>query len=55
MNEEDLTTFFFSFQKSVNAKKIGQVLGFNPHASDNGVLGNEEVEIFKAIKKQIKN
>ena len=28
-------------------------LGLNPHASDNGVLGDEEVEIFKAIKKQI--
>ncbi|NVJ53350.1 MAG: 4-hydroxythreonine-4-phosphate dehydrogenase [Campylobacteraceae bacterium] len=49
INEKDLTTFLLDFQKSVNAKKIG-VLGLNPHASDNGVLGDEEVEIFKAIK-----
>ncbi len=50
INEKDLTTFLLDFQESVNAKKIG-VLGLNPHASDNGVLGDEEVEIFKAIKK----
>ena len=49
INVEDLTRFLIDFQKSVKSKKIG-VLGLNPHASDNGVLGNEEVEIFKAIK-----
>ncbi|AXX86604.1 4-hydroxy-L-threonine phosphate dehydrogenase, NAD-dependent [Malaciobacter marinus] len=49
INEEDLTTFLCSFYKNVNQDNI-QVLGLNPHASDNGVLGNEEVEIFKAIK-----
>lgn len=37
------------FYQSVKQEYI-QVLGLNPHASDNGVLGNEEVEIFKAIK-----
>lgn len=47
--EEDLTQFLIDFYKNVKAKKIG-VLGLNPHASDNGVLGDEEVEIFKAIK-----
>ena len=47
--EEDLTKFLIDFQKSVKSKKIG-VLGLNPHASDNGVLGDEEVQIFKAIK-----
>lgn len=49
INEKDLTNFFLDFQKCVDAKKIG-VLGLNPHASDNGVLGNEEVQISKAIK-----
>ncbi len=49
IEEENLTEFLLDFYKSVNANKIG-VLGLNPHASDNGVLGDEEVEIFKAIK-----
>lgn len=57
INKEDLTNFLVDLQKSVNGKKIA-VLGLNPHASDNGVLGDEEVEIFKAIKaanKSLKN
>ena len=49
INIDDLTRFLIDFQKSVKADRIG-VLGLNPHASDNGVLGDEEVEIFKAIK-----
>lgn len=49
VNEEDLTQFLIDFYKNVKAKNIG-VLGLNPHASDNGVLGEEEVQIFKAIK-----
>ncbi|XOB63147.1 4-hydroxythreonine-4-phosphate dehydrogenase [Campylobacterota bacterium DY0563] len=49
IEEETLTQFLIDFYKSVNSEKIG-VLALNPHASDNGVLGNEEVEIFKAIK-----
>lgn len=49
IDEEKLTTFLCNFYKSVKAKNIG-VLALNPHASDNGVLGDEEVEIFKAIK-----
>ncbi len=49
INEKDLTKFLLDFYKSVNSNLIG-VLALNPHASDNGVLGNEEVEIFKAIK-----
>jgi 4-hydroxythreonine-4-phosphate dehydrogenase len=49
ITEDDLTTFLIDFQKSVKSNKIG-VLGLNPHASDNGVLGDEEVQIFKAIK-----
>ena len=50
VNEEDLTKFLIDFYKNVKNDNIG-VLGLNPHASDNGVLGDEEVEIFKAIKK----
>jgi 4-hydroxythreonine-4-phosphate dehydrogenase len=50
INEEDLTTFLIDFYKNVNNDNIA-VLGLNPHASDNGVLGDEEVLIFKAIKK----
>ena len=49
IDEEALTKFLLDFYKSVKSKKIG-VLALNPHASDNGVLGNEEVQIFKAIK-----
>lgn len=49
VQEDELTTFLVDFYKNVKSKKIG-VLGLNPHASDNGVLGDEEVQIFKAIK-----
>ncbi|MAC85301.1 MAG: 4-hydroxythreonine-4-phosphate dehydrogenase PdxA [Arcobacter sp.] len=49
ITEDDLTIFLVDFQKSVKSNKIG-VLGLNPHASDNGVLGDEEIQIFKAIK-----
>ncbi len=49
INEEDLTKFLIDYYNNVKSDNIG-VLGLNPHASDNGVLGNEEVAIFKAIK-----
>jgi 4-hydroxythreonine-4-phosphate dehydrogenase len=49
INEKDLTKFLIDYYNNVKSDNIG-VLGLNPHASDNGVLGNEEVEIFKAIK-----
>lgn len=43
--------FLISLQKCTKFEKIG-VLGFNPHASDNGVLGGkEENEIKIAIEK----
>lgn len=54
INEQVLTTFLIDFYKNVNNDNIA-VLGLNPHASDNGVLGDEEVEIFKAIKKANKH
>ena len=48
--EENLTKFLIDFYNNVKSDNIA-VLGLNPHASDNGVLGDEEIEIFKAIKK----
>lgn len=50
IEEDKLLTFLLDFYKNVKKDNIA-VLGLNPHASDNGVLGNEEVEIIKAIKK----
>lgn len=52
--EKDLTQFLIDFYENVKSDNIG-VLGLNPHASDNGVLGDEEIEIFKAIKKANKH
>ena len=46
-----LTQFLLDFAKSVNLNEKVAVLGLNPHAGDNGVLGNEEIKINKAIKK----
>ncbi len=46
---DKLTQFFLDFHKSIGDKKVA-VLGLNPHAGDNGVLGNEEKKINKAIK-----
>ena len=45
-----LTQFFLDFHASVKTNDIA-VLGLNPHAGDNGVLGVEEIKITKAIQK----
>jgi len=48
-----LTKFLIDFVNDIDIEKntsIG-VLGLNPHAGDNGVLGDEEMIIKKAIKK----
>ena len=50
IEEDKLLKFLLDFYKNVKQENIA-VLGLNPHASDNGVLGDEEVEIIKAIKK----
>ncbi len=49
---DKLTSFFQNFYNSIQFKstKIA-VLGLNPHAGDDGVLGDEEIQIKKAIKK----
>ena len=47
-----LTNFLVNFTKSIQTnKKPIAVLGLNPHAGDNGVLGDEETIIKKAIRK----
>ncbi len=50
IKKEKLFQFFRDFYNSENPQKVA-VLGLNPHAGDNGVLGDEEKEIAKAIKK----
>ncbi len=49
IKKDKLQKFLLDLNKSLPHKKIA-VLGLNPHAGDNGVLGNEEIEINKAIK-----
>ncbi|MEN8304066.1 MAG: 4-hydroxythreonine-4-phosphate dehydrogenase [Campylobacterota bacterium] len=44
-----LKQFFLDMHNSIINEKIA-VLGLNPHAGDNGVLGSEELRITKAIK-----
>ena len=45
---ERLTTFLEDFHHAIGDHKIA-VLGLNPHAGDNGVLGNEEEIISEVI------
>ncbi len=49
INEKDLTRFLLDFYKTAKPTKEVAVLGLNPHAGDNGVLGDEENIIIKAI------
>ncbi len=49
IKEDKLLSFFINLNKSLPCEKIA-VLGLNPHAGDNGVLGDEEIEITNAIK-----
>jgi 4-hydroxythreonine-4-phosphate dehydrogenase len=46
---ERLVTFLEDFHRAVGDHKVA-VLGLNPHAGDNGVLGNEEEIITNAIE-----
>lgn len=46
---ERLVTFLEDFHRAVGDQKVA-VLGLNPHAGDNGVLGSEETIISEAIK-----
>ncbi len=49
VKKEPLKNFLIDFYNEVKEEKIG-VLGLNPHAGDNGVIGDEEQEISQAIK-----
>ena len=49
INKEDLTRFLLDFYNSVKPSTQVGVLGLNPHAGDDGVLGDEEEIISEAI------
>jgi len=49
IKEEDLTQFLLDFYKTAKPTSTVGVLGLNPHAGDNGVLGDEEIIIQRAI------
>jgi len=49
INEKDLTRFLVDFYHTAKPTSTVAVLGLNPHAGDDGVLGNEEQIIQKAI------
>ena len=44
-----LKSFLLTLHESIPKEKIA-VLGINPHAGDNGVLGDEDMRVKKAIK-----
>jgi 4-hydroxythreonine-4-phosphate dehydrogenase len=49
IQKDKIKLFLLDLHKSIGDKKVA-VLGLNPHAGDNGVLGDEEREIDAAIK-----
>ena len=49
INEKDLTRFLIDFYHAAKPTKQVGVLGLNPHAGDDGVLGDEETIIQQAI------
>jgi len=49
LNEKALTRFLLDFYHTAKPKQQVAVLGLNPHAGDDGVLGDEELMIQKAI------
>ena len=49
IQHDKLLSFFQDFHNAIGEEKVA-VLGLNPHAGDNGVLGDEEREIEKAIE-----
>ncbi len=51
INEKDLTRFLIDFYHTAKPTAQVGVLGLNPHAGDDGVLGSEEIIIQKAIDK----
>ena len=49
INEKDLTRFLIDFYHTAKPTSTVGVLGLNPHAGDDGVLGDEEKIIQRAI------
>jgi 4-hydroxythreonine-4-phosphate dehydrogenase len=49
INEKDLTRFLIDFYNTAKPTSTVAVLGLNPHAGDDGVLGDEEKIIQRAI------
>ncbi len=49
INEADLTRFLVDFYRTAKPTSTVAVLGLNPHAGDDGVLGDEENIIKRAI------
>lgn len=49
LNKDALLRFLLDLERSLKGESFG-VLGLNPHAGDNGVLGDEEEMIADAIK-----
>ncbi len=49
IKEKDLTRFLVDFYHTAKPTSTVGVLGLNPHAGDDGVLGDEEIIIQKAI------
>lgn len=49
INEKDLTRFLIDFYHTAKPTKQVGILGLNPHAGDDGVLGSEETIIQQAI------
>jgi 4-hydroxythreonine-4-phosphate dehydrogenase len=49
IDKKKLVTFLLDLHKSIGNKQVA-VLGLNPHAGDNGVLGDEENIINESIK-----
>ncbi len=50
IDEERLFNFFINFQRETQTNRIA-VLGLNPHAGDNGLLGDEEQIITSAVSR----
>lgn len=50
INEADMTRFLIDFYNTAKPQTRVAVLGLNPHAGDDGVLGDEEKIINEAIK-----
>jgi len=49
INEKELTRFLLDFYRTTKPTSTVAVLGLNPHAGDDGVLGDEESIIQRAI------